>query len=179
MVIPHWRAAYWPYKIFARLFSHPDLKQAFRVLVYYYSEDLLTADVEMTTRNLPLLENRIWDDIGGPKKQSLLAVYGASLGSVVATRVANKIARLRQDVPARLVLNTSGANFPWAVWNGASTQDIRRDLEVQNISFPQLVTAWNQFSPVQNLGTEKIKRYCKSHRRVAIFSIFALMLLPM
>lgn len=156
VIFPHWGTAYWPYEFFARLFS-----KEFRVLVYYYSDDLLTADIEATLRNMLSLEEFVFDDLANISKLSSLSIFGVSLGSTIATRLANRIASPNgghiKETPLHLVLCMSGASFPWAVWYGESTQHIRRELEAQNMTIHDLTGAWSQFSPIQNLSFLKTK----------------------
>lgn len=146
VVIPHWDTAYWPYEIFARFFA-----KDFRVLVYYYSENLLSADIGATTRFMSFFEKRILSDISEMPCLELIGVLGVSLGSTIATRIANTIAAMKNPPALRLALAMSGASFPFAVWHGASTQHIKTELANSGVDLPFLNAAWKRFSPIENL----------------------------
>jgi len=121
-------------------------------VLYHYSRSLLTADIPRTVERFGFLEKTVRNDFLSFKRDGVdsLCFYGSSLGSILATRLAN-IAKA-EGFKVSLVLNLSSASFPYAVWNGKATWHIRKELEAKSVSFEELNKAWDYLSPINNLG---------------------------
>lgn len=144
IVFPHWGATAWPYQLFAKSFS-----REYHVIVYYYPTELLSADIERTSRYFLWCEETALRDMQC-RLRNIAGVYGVSLGSAIATRVANAIAQQCRKPPS-LILNVSGASFPEAVWYGDATQHIRRQFQEQGVLLSTLDNEWGSLSPHRNL----------------------------
>jgi hypothetical protein len=145
VIIPHWGASKLPYNLLGAILSRD-----FHVRIYYYPQTLLTSDVEKTIDNISFLEEAVLDELG-ETTPSFIGIYGVSLGSVPAARIANVLASRNKKIPLRLVLVMSGANFPQAVWNGSSTRSIRKGLEDKGMTDREVWNKWDFLSPVNNL----------------------------
>lgn len=145
LIFPHWGAS-------RRSRSYWFLRSAFNALgymsiSYFYPEETLCPDIENTRERFMAVEALAHSDcqtLGSRIK----VIYGASLGTTWATRVANRYA----NTPVtRLILNLSGASFPYAVWNGASTKHIRAGFEQKDIWYIKFRDALDCYSPIHNL----------------------------
>ncbi|MDP3785300.1 MAG: hypothetical protein Q8R12_04525 [bacterium] len=145
LIFPHWGSNLFIYKMFVKLFP-----RTYRVL-YHYSPSLLTADIPRTIERFGFLEKTVRNDFISFKKEGIdsLCFYGSSLGSILATRLAN-IAKA-EGFKVSLVLNLSSASFPYAVWNGKATRHIQKELAAKGVTFEELNKAWSYLSPVNNL----------------------------
>lgn len=145
LIFPHWGSHLFIYKMFVRLFPG-----TYRVL-YHYSRSLLTADIPRTIERFGFLEKTVRNDFLSFKRDGVDSVcfYGSSLGSILATRLAN-IAKT-EGFRVSLVLNLSSASFPYAVWNGKATRHIQKELSAKGVSFEELNKAWGYLSPINNL----------------------------
>jgi hypothetical protein len=145
VIIPHWGSVPFTYQLFARFIY------GFHGVVYHYSSALLSADVGATLRHFRTLEQIVLEDVRQLQRggASMIAIYGTSLGTVMAARIANKLAA--EKVNIRLILNLCSASFPFAVWNGRATQSVRRNLEKQGVTLKELEAQWGYLSPIENL----------------------------
>ncbi len=147
LIFPHWGAPLWPYKLFAKCFS------GFRTIIFHYSDSLLSSDIEATCKNFTSLESAVSRDIKYLKSKGVrnFSFYGASLGSVMAFRIANFLA-FADDKVGGVILNLSCASFPFAVWSGSATQPIRKDWGRNGIGYAEVDRAWQYLSPVNNIA---------------------------
>lgn len=146
LIFPHWKARILPYKLLAKYFSD------FHTIIYHTPSSLLSPDLEFTISNFRLLESVVFGDIDFLKSNGLSSfnTYGASLGTIMAIRIANILAGGGGCLD-KVVLNLSCASFPFAVWNGDLTRDVRKKLEEKNVDYNILETAWDYLSPARNL----------------------------
>lgn len=145
LIFPHWGSHLFIYKMFVKLFPG-----TYRVL-YHYSRPLLTADIPRTIERFGFLEEAVRKDFISFKKEGIdsLCFYGSSIGSILATRLAN-IAKV-EGFRVSLILNLSSASFPYAVWNGKATRHIQKEFAAKGVSFKELNKAWCYLSPINNL----------------------------
>jgi len=150
LIFPHWGSYLFIYRIFARLFPGT------YCVLYHYLCGLLSADIALTTSRFEFMEKLVRKDFTSFKRDGVnsLCFYGVSLGSVLATRLAN-IAKA-EGFEVSLVLNLSSASFPYAVWNGKATKGIQKKLAAQGTTFEELDGAWGCLSPINNL--ENLRR---------------------
>ena len=150
LIFPHWGSHLFVYKMFVRLFPG-----TYRVL-YHYSRSLLTADIPRTVERFGFLEKTVRNDFISFKKEGIdsLCFYGSSLGSILATRMAN-IAKA-EGFKVSLVLNLSSASFPYAVWHGKATRHIQKEFAAKGVSFGELNQAWGYLSPINNLANLRL-----------------------
>lgn len=145
LFFPHWNSHRLIYKLLMKFF--PD----FRVVMYWYSSSLLSADINITRSRFEEFEQRVLGDLKVLRGSSrTIDFYGVSLGSVLATRIANVFASNGGSV-SHLVLNLSAADFPYAVWNGTATRKIKQDFIDRGIPFEEVHAAWHYLSPIMNL----------------------------
>ncbi|MDO8522922.1 MAG: thioesterase domain-containing protein [bacterium] len=152
LIFPHWKASVWFYRLFAMLFKD------FHTVVYAYADSLLSPNISNTIDNFAELETAVLADI---KKFQLsganqLNIYGVSLGSVIATRIASSLAG--QGEVIALVLNLSAASFPRSIWEGTATFRIRKSFQKLGVTFGNLNGAWNFLSPAENMVNLKNSR---------------------
>lgn len=147
LIFAHWGGRPWQYLILTKLLRD------FRIILYTYSDSLLTADVALTVANFQCFQKMVADDIMTLRERGvkICCYYGVSLGAIVATRVANAKSGTSGE-ESQLILRATGASFPYGVWNGTATRQIRMKLEEAGISFRDLESAWDFLSPKENLG---------------------------
>ncbi len=147
LVFAHWGGRPWQYLIFARWLHD------FRIILYTYSDSILTSDLALTVDNFQRFHKTVADDITmlSERDVKISGCYGASLGAVIATRIANAMSWALGE-ESRLILRATGASFPYGVWNGNGTKQIRVKWEEVGISFCDLESTWDFLSPKENLG---------------------------
>lgn len=152
LVFPHWGSSPYPHLLLKWCVPNTC------TILYHYSDALLSDDLEKTKEYFTYFEQKVMADtdqvLRNRKRQFF--IYGMSLGTVMAARTANLLAEENADVS--VVLNLSGASFPFAVWNGEVTRDIRRTLEARGKTLRDLETVWGHLSPARNLDS---LRRCK------------------
>lgn len=145
LVFPHWGGESGPYQRFAQYFTK------WQSVIYQCPDSLLTSDLAATLENFQALERAALKDVRRLQSFGVkqFTIYGVSLGTAIATRVADILAASGLDVLP--IINGSGASFPFAVWNGRATREIRRQWDETGKTYQDVEAAWDEYSPINNL----------------------------
>lgn len=132
-------ALLWPFALYLA-------RKGFYCVTYTYDNSVFSPDYQKTTADLTTIKNSIVAHIAQLKADGhhTFAIFGTSLGSALASTVANESA----DV-SKIILNTTGGDIAESVW----TWDIikpwfKNDLLGQRVTLAKLKDYWRPISPI-------------------------------
>lgn len=140
----------WTYK--PRLLWLPAIilkRSGYYCITYTYPNDTFSPNYQKTVKDLLEIKKDILLKIKQLKEEGYKTfyVFGTSLGTVLATLVANE----SSDV-SKIILNTTGADTAESVWSWDKINlYFKQDLHKQNITLEKLINHWKPISPQFNM----------------------------
>lgn len=126
--------------------------KGYRVIIYEYSNEILSPDVEQTVKNC----NKVRDDVLRQIKEletegvKSFCLFGNSMGTILSLMIANSSPKSI----SKIILNLVGADLAETVWTWDKVKRLewfKRDLLKQKIDLEQLKKAWKTLSPINNI----------------------------
>lgn len=151
LLLGGWTYQPWLLGMFGRLLA----LNGFYCIAYTYDDDVFSPDYKKTVTNLLGIKDAILEHVQALKAggRDTFYVFGTSLGTILATLVANE----SPDV-TKVVLNTTGADVARSVWTWDAIKPwFKNELLKRGITEKDLVEHWKPISPVYNIKNLKNK----------------------
>lgn len=151
-LLPGWHIKAWMFWAFAKTLE----LNGFHCILYEYDSAVLSPNTKKTVDCLTLVRDDILLKIKNLKKSgySDFAIFGTSLGSIIALMVANKSTAIN-----RVVLNLVGSDIAETVWSwDKKIPYFKKALLEQDYTLNKLQIAWEQISPINNIDNLKSKK---------------------
>jgi esterase/lipase len=151
LLLGGWTYQSWLLGLFGRLIA----LRGYYCVAYTYDDDVFSPDVKKTATSLVAIKEAILEHIAALKAggRDTFYVVGTSLGTVLATMVANE----SPDV-SKVVLNTTGADVAKSVWTWDTVKPwFKNALLKQGLTEQQLVDEWRIIAPASNIRNLKDK----------------------
>ncbi|HSE60909.1 MAG TPA: prolyl oligopeptidase family serine peptidase [Candidatus Saccharimonadales bacterium] len=129
--------------------------RGFYCVAYTYDDDVFSPDYKKTVASLLGIKNAVLEHIEALRAggRDTFYVVGTSLGTVLATLVANE-----SPYVSKVVLNTTGADVAKSVWNWDRVKPwFKNKLLKQGLTEKDLSEHWKPISPAYNLKNLKRK----------------------
>jgi len=152
-----------PSKILAR--------HGYYCITYTYPVETFSTDFKKTVNDLTEIKNEILHDIEQLKKAGYesFSVFGTSLGTVLATLVANESSEI-----TKVILNTTGADTAISVWSWDNVvPGFKKALLEQNLTLEKLTHYWRPISPrfhMDKLQGKKLLIYLAKNDQIIPYS---------
>lgn len=152
ILLPLWGGHLY-YNFFVR---HLLLNKGCSVLEYEFPKAILSTNWKFTLGHFNFIQKSVVEEIGKLQKEygfQKVNVVGISLGCVHACMCANNNSLIDE-----IYLIIPGHCLAESMWQGVSTQKIRREYENQNISLEELKSYWRTLAPENNINNLKSKK---------------------
>ncbi len=150
-------------------FPYESLVKEGTCIFYDYSLEILTSNVDDTVKNFKIIVKDSLREIQKrTEKKCKVSVFGSSIGSHIAFKVASECKEVKN-----IVLNTIGDNFAFNVWNGIATKVIKKNIENKGIDYEELDKKWKYISPiysVKKIRNKNILLFTSSLDEVILYS---------
>jgi esterase/lipase len=151
LLLGGWTYQPWLLGLFGRLIA----LRGYYCVAYTYDDEVFSPDVKKTVDSLVAIKDAILEHIAALKTsgRDTFYVFGTSLGTVLATMVANE----SPDVK-KVILNTTGADVAKSVWTWDDVKPwFKNALLKQGLDEKKLVEQWSAIAPVNNIKNFKQK----------------------
>ena len=145
VIFPPWHAKLIAVQILRDRVLHSNMS----CLEYEFSSRILSADYKSTAHYFEQIREKAHNDVTEILKKhdfKEVHVIGFSMGTVLATMVANSVPKV-----SKVVLHAPGNCMAECLWKGIRTQKIRRAFEKQGLSLIKLKKEWKSLAPENNL----------------------------
>ncbi|MBR9690893.1 hypothetical protein GOV08_04385 [Candidatus Woesearchaeota archaeon] len=146
IIFSHWKSKPIGYYYLAK-----NLSSNYHVVLYTYSNEILTSDTTETLKNFRRVVSDA-NDLINSKKFSSIDVAGFSLGTFLLFMLAKKSKNI-----SKLVAVSSSPTFAEAVWSAWSTRTIKKELVEKKIYLEELKERWGELAPASRLNRLKGK----------------------
>jgi esterase/lipase len=123
----------------------------FYVVVYAYNPNILDPDIYATKQRIQSVVDDIGERIQALKKEdhTMFSVFGTSIGTLIALRVANK-----SKIVRKVILNISGANISDSVWGWGRREFpyFHEYFHTNHITLSQIRSVWKSIQPLHNIN---------------------------
>ena len=115
------------------------------VINYQFHDRILEPNIEQVQQSFNVLATKIALDLFEADQKfeyEDINLIGLSLGNVALAKTARIFDRF-----TRATMVTSASSLADSMWDGARTQNIRQDLEIQGVKMEELSDAWHDLAP--------------------------------
>jgi esterase/lipase len=145
LLLGGWTYQPWLLGMFGRLLA----LNGYYCIAYTYDDEVFSPDYKKTVTSLVGIKDAILEHIDALKAggRDTFYVFGTSLGTILATMVANE----SPDV-SKVILNTTGADVAKSVWTWDDVKPwFKNALVKQGLTEQELVEHWRPIAPVSNI----------------------------